>query len=109
MTATSVLIFFMRRTPGRSSPWPARELSRSCGLLRPLLQLFGAADETSVDEDLRNRFRAGDRADHLAAQGVRQRHFGVIVSQFAQALLRPCTVSAAFAGEDRDLIGFLRV
>src|SRR2546423_10594836 len=100
MTATSVLVFFMQRTPGRSPLWPVRELSRSRGLLRPPLQLFGATDVMSVDEDLRHRFRAGDRADHLAAQSVRQRHFGVIVSQFAQALLRPCAVSAAFAGED---------
>ena len=37
-----------------------------------------AADQLAVDEHLRHGLRLGDRAERLAADGVRQRHLGVV-------------------------------
>src|SRR5207249_9553285 len=80
----------------------------SSGLFGPALQFFQAADVLAIDEHLRHGAAAGNRADHARAVAVVEPHLAVLVAEVLQQLLRLGAVTAAFAREDRHLVGLLR-
>src|SRR5262245_7476568 len=77
--------------------------------LRPPLQVFEAADVLAVDEDLRHRAAARNGADDARAIGVVELHFRVSIAQVLEQRLGLGAVAAAFARQDRDLVGLLRL
>src|SRR6516165_3090538 len=83
----------------------SRVIAGSGGLARPAFERLEPADPFTVDEYLRNRRFARDRTDNPAPLRVRQRHFGVIVAELAQKRFRLRAEAAAFARENRDLVG----
>src|SRR5688572_8249688 len=78
-------------------------------LFRPLLQVLEAADVPAVDEHLRHRAAPGNRAHYARAVAVVEPDLGIGVAELLEQRLRLGAEAAAFAGEDRHLVGLLRL
>src|SRR5512138_647850 len=74
------------------------------GLAQVGFEILGVADEAPVDEDLRHRRRAGDRANRTRAHLVTERNLDEVVAGFSEQALRLRAERAAFARQHRYAI-----